>query len=91
MNVLMAAPLLFTVLLLERSYGGYGEGAGAIVLLIQGFAGSLVMTVLAVLLVKLSSRADELHRARYRSMMKMAGIVIMLFVVVYALASIGSR
>lgn len=89
-HLLLAFPvlLLYRPLLLERSYGGGGE---ALALLFQGLVGSVVMTVYAVVLVKLSGRAIEAHRAHYHKFLKVVGIVLVVFVVVYALASIGSH
>ena len=80
-----SALFLFYPLLLERSYGGGGE---VIWLLIQGLAPSLMMTICAVAVVKLSSQVDEAYGARYRRFLKKAGIVVVLFAVVYALASL---
>jgi hypothetical protein len=78
MNAPSSALFLFYPLLLERSYGGSGE---VVWILLQGL-------VAVVVVAKMSSRADEVYGARYRRFLKRAGLVAVLFVVVYALASL---
>ena len=68
-------------LLLERSYGGGGE---LVWFMLQGL---LCLAAIAVVL-KLSTRASEVHGERYHTFLKRAGLAAVLFAVVYALASL---
>jgi hypothetical protein len=80
--------LTFHPLLLERSYGGGGE---AIYLLLQGSFALLVVAVILTGLVKLSNRAEEFYEDGYRNLMNKLGIAVVVFIVIYALTSIGSH
>jgi hypothetical protein len=86
--MLSTASLLFYPLLLERSYGGAAEGW---VILIQAFLGLLALAVCLFVFANLNTRAEEAYGEGYQRFLKWVGIVIVLFVVVYALASIGSH
>jgi hypothetical protein len=78
--------LSFQPLLLERSYGGAGEG---IFILLQGIFSLLVMAVVLAMLVKLSNRAEEIYEDGYRRLVKKVGIGAAVFAAIYALASFG--
>lgn len=72
--------LSYHPLLLERSYGG---GAELWVVLIQ-----ILLSIMALLvLVKLSSKANEVYGESFHKFLNVAGIILALLMVVYFLAT----
>lgn len=89
MSLLLPAGLLLTYqpLLLERSYGGGGEALG--ILIMSGLA-ILASSVLLFALVSLGHWANKQYGESFHTFLKYAGIVAVLFYVVFIIASATS-
>jgi len=89
MPLLFPAGLLlaYQPLLLERSYGGGGEG---ISLLVMGGLAILASSILLLALVSLGHWANKKYGESFHKFLKYAGIVAALFYVVFMIASATS-
>jgi chromate transport protein ChrA len=85
---LQASLLSFQPLLLERHYGGGAEGVG---ILIQLVVGALASVAILMLFIKLGHQANEVYGESFHKFLNAAGIIAVLFLVVYTLSSIGSN
>jgi chromate transport protein ChrA len=85
---LQASLLSFHPLLLERHYGGGAEGVG---ILIQLVVGALASVAILMLFIKLGHQANEVYGESFHKILNAAGIIAVLFLVVYTLSSIGSN
>jgi hypothetical protein len=80
--------LAYQPLLLERSYGGAGEGLG---ILVQALLVLLALGIVLLALLKLAHQANEVYGQSFHKFLNAAGIIAALLLVVYFLSSMGAR